>query len=160
MNIYTTSSLFAIICLQFFARPWATPSRLSHEDQHKSSLDGEMESAGIPSRKASPTAEPKITLFDERVQSSKIHGEKAKIENEDESNLSLRDFIDVHGFSAKNRPSLKQILKAHTEQPNAHKTQNQGNTQNHQFHFIHSCRILCTNVARLSETILFCVFIQ
>ena len=24
-----------------FSRPWATPSRLSHEDQHKSSLDDE-----------------------------------------------------------------------------------------------------------------------
>ena len=59
-----------------FARPWATPSRLSHEDQHKSSLDvGELGSAGLAPRKASPK-ESKITLFDERVQSSKGHGEQ------------------------------------------------------------------------------------
>ena len=61
-----------------FARPWATPSRLSHEDQHKSSLDdGELGSAGLSPRKVTPK-ESKITLFDERVQHPRVTVNKTK----------------------------------------------------------------------------------
>ena len=101
---------------KFFARPWATPSRLSHEDQHKSSLDGEMNGTGQTSRKATPK-ESKITLFDERVQSSKGHEEKVKTEEDDEGCLSLRDFVNVHGFNGRNRQSLNELLKAHSHRP-------------------------------------------
>lgn len=99
-----------------FARPWATPSRLSHEDQHKSSLeDGELGSSGLSPRKATPK-ESKITLFDERVQSSKGHGEQDKTAEEDEGCISLREYVNINGFSAKSRSSLNQLV-AHTEKP-------------------------------------------
>jgi len=104
---------------KFFARPWATPSRLSHEDQHKSPLDSAMESEGIPSRKATPTSEEKVTLFDERVQSSKGGGEKSDDDDEeDDGNLTLREFVEVYGFGSKNRSSLKHLLKAHSRKGN------------------------------------------
>ena len=104
-----------------FARPWATPSRLSHEDQHKSSLDdGELGSSGLTPRKAM-SKESNVTLFDERVQSSKGHGdEKTKATEEDPgASVTLRDYVNTHGFSAKNRSSLSQLVDAHTPKPHA-----------------------------------------
>lgn len=102
-----------------FARPWATPSRLSHEDQHKSSLeDGELGSASLSPRKATPK-ESKITLFDERVQSFKGHGEQDKAKDEDQGYITLRDYVNSHGFNAKNRSSLNQLLEAHAYKPHA-----------------------------------------
>jgi hypothetical protein len=95
-----------------FARPWATPSRLSHEDQHKSSLDDrELGSAGLTPRKAVPLGS-KITLFDERVQSSKCHGGQDEKVEEDQGNLSLQDYVDRYGFNAKSRKSLTQLIEA------------------------------------------------
>lgn len=91
-----------------FARPWATPSRLSHEDQHKSTLDGEL--AVLTTRKAAH--ESKITLFDERVQSYKGHGGLDETVEEDQEYVSLRDYVNNHGFNAKNRPSLNQLIEA------------------------------------------------
>ena len=97
-----------------FSRPWATPSRLSHEDQHKSSLeDGELGSAALTPRKAAPK-ESKITLFDERVQSSKGHVRDKETE-EDEGYISLQDYVKRHGFNAKGRSSLTQLIEAHTQ---------------------------------------------
>ncbi len=98
-----------------FSRPWALPSRLSHEDQHKSSLeDGELGSAGLTPRKATPK-ESKITLFDERVQSSKGHGEQDKKTEEDEGYISLQDYVKRHGYNAKGKSSLTQLIEAHTQ---------------------------------------------
>jgi len=101
-----------------FARPWRTPSRLSHEDQHKTSLDdGELGSAGL--RKATPK-ESKTTLFDERVQSSNGHSEQDKTTEDDESGyISLRDYVNNHGYNAKNRSSLNQLIDAHTYKAHA-----------------------------------------
>ena len=104
-----------------FARPWATPSRLSHEDQHKSSLDvGELGSAGLAPRKASPK-ESKITLFDERVQSSKGHVEQQDEETAEKDqgagDISLHDYVNTHGFQAKCRSSLNQLIDAHAYRP-------------------------------------------
>jgi len=102
-----------------FARPWATPSRLSHEDQHKSSLDdGELGSAGLTPRKATPK-ESKITLFDERVQSSKGHGEQDEAAEEDQGYISLQEYVNNYGFNTKNRSSLNQLIEAHTSRPHA-----------------------------------------
>mmetsp|Transcript_30450 Transcript_30450/g.49801 ORF Transcript_30450/g.49801 Transcript_30450/m.49801 type:complete len:553 (-) Transcript_30450:394-2052(-) len=100
-----------------FARPWATPFRLSHEDQHKSSLDdGELGSAGLSPRKATPK-ESKITMFDERFQSSKGHDEQDKTTEEDQGYVSLRDYVNTNGFNAKNRSSLNQLIDAHAYKP-------------------------------------------
>ena len=101
-----------------FSQPWATPSRLSHEDQHKKSLtdDGELENGGISPRKAT-LKESKITLFDERVQSSKGHPEQNKTREEDHGYISLRDYVNTNGFSAKSRSSLNQLISAHTSKP-------------------------------------------
>ena len=96
-----------------FARPWATPSRLSHEDQHKSSLDdGELGSAtNLSPRKAAIPNESMITLFDERVQSLGHGGHDETTEN-DEGCISLQDYVTRHGFNAKNKNSLSQLIEA------------------------------------------------
>jgi hypothetical protein len=101
-----------------FIRPWATPSRLSHEDQHKSSLDdGESGSAGLNPRKAIPIGS-KLTLFDERVQSSKGHGVQGKTAEKDTGYISLQDYVNRYGFNAKCRNSLTQLIEA-THMPRA-----------------------------------------
>jgi len=102
-----------------FARPWATPSRLSHEDQHKSSLDdGELGSSGLtPFQKKATPKESTITLFDERVQSSKGHDEQDKTREEDQGYISLREYVTTNGFNAKNRSSLNQLIDAHADKP-------------------------------------------
>lgn len=104
-----------------FARPWATPSRLSHEDQHKSAIDDEG-IAGLNHRKAHSAKESKITLFDERVQSiSKTQEKKASTEEEDKdsSYISLQDYVSTHGFASKSRSSLNQLTEAHAYKPHA-----------------------------------------
>lgn len=102
-----------------FSRPWATPSRLSHEDQHKTSLDdGELGSAGLTPRKATPK-ESKISLFDERVQSSKGHGEEDKTTEEDQGYISLQDYVSNNGFNAKSRSSLNHLIASHLHKPRA-----------------------------------------
>ena len=99
-----------------FSRPWATPSRLSHEDQHKSTLDG-VDGSGILARTASPK-EAKATLFDERVQSYKGVSEDAgAAEDEDGRVTTLREYVGAHGYAAKNRPSLIELIDAHTQKP-------------------------------------------
>ena len=101
-----------------FSRPWATPSRLSHEDQHKSSLDDEG-IAGLSPRKTTHK-ESKITLFDERVQSSNKYmypnsvEKKAEEEDHNGSYTSLRDYVSNHGYSSKSQSSLNQLIDAHT----------------------------------------------
>ena len=101
-----------------FSRPWATPSRLSHEDQHKSSLDDEG-IAGLSPRKTTPK-ESKVTLFDERVQSSNKYmypnsvEKKAEEEDHNGSYTSLRDYVSNHGYSSKSQSSLNQLIDAHT----------------------------------------------
>ena len=92
-----------------FARAWNTPSRLSHEDQHKSSLDDDKLTVLTP-RKAAPN-ESKVTLFDERVQSYKGHGGLDEEVLEDREYTSLRDYVRNHGFNAKNRCSLNQLIE-------------------------------------------------
>ncbi len=95
-----------------FARPWATPSRLSHEDQHKSSLDdGELGGAGLTPRKAIPIGS-NITLFDERVQLSKGHGGQGETAEEDLGYISLQDYVNRYGFSEKCRNSLTHLIEA------------------------------------------------
>lgn len=92
-----------------FSRPWATPSRLSHEDQHKSSLDdGEL--AALTPKRVVPN-ETKVTLFDERVQSYKGHFGLDKVVEEDQEYISLLDYLHNHGFNAKNRCSLNQLIE-------------------------------------------------
>lgn len=95
-------------------------NRLSHEDQHKSALDdGELGGAALSPRKAAPK-ESKITLFDERVQSSKGHGEEENVTEEDQGDsISLQDYVNSYGFTAKNRSSLTQLIEAHTSKPHA-----------------------------------------
>lgn len=92
-----------------FARAWNTPSRLSHEDQHMSSLDDDKLAVHTP-RKATPD-ESKVTLFDERVQSYKGHGRLDDEVEEDREYISLRDYVHNHGFNAKNRCSLNQLIE-------------------------------------------------
>jgi hypothetical protein len=95
-----------------FVRPWATPSRLSHEDQHKSSLDNEnLGSAGLNPRKAVPIGS-KLTLFDERVQSSKGHGGQGKAVEEGQGSISLQGYVQKYGFNAKCGNSLTQLIEA------------------------------------------------
>jgi len=96
---------------KFFARPWALPSRLSHEDQHKTSPDGEMGNLTSP-RKASTKEANKLTLFDERVQSSK---KEEKGEDEEIDYISLQEFVKVHGFSSKSKSSLSQLIASHPQ---------------------------------------------
>ena len=87
-----------------FARPWATPSRLSHEDQHKLSLRDDDGIAGLTSRKAA-SKESKVTLFDERVQSlPKDQTDKKTEASEDDQDgtyISLKDYVSNHGFNSK-----------------------------------------------------------
>ena len=107
-----------------FARPWATPSRLSHEDQHKSSLeDGEL--AVLASRKVTPN-ESKITLFDERVQSYKGHGGLDEAAEEDDEYTSLRDYVRNHGYNAKTRCSLNQLIEVTSSAVLSDSTENPG----------------------------------
>ena len=104
-----------------FARPWATPSRLSHEDQHKSAIDDEG-IAGLNHRKAHSAKESKITLFDERVQSISKHEEKkasTEKEDQDDAYISLQDYVSTHGFASKSRSSLNQLTEAHAYKPHA-----------------------------------------
>ena len=103
------------------ARPWATPSRLSHEDQHKSSLDdGELGGASLSPRRATPKESKQITLFDERVQSSKGHDNLDKPTEDDEGgSISLEEYVHNHGFNSKSRSSLTQLIEAHAPKSNA-----------------------------------------
>lgn len=99
-----------------FARPWATPSRLSHEDQHKLSLRDDDGIAGLTSRKAA-SKESKVTLFDERVQSlPKDQTDKKTEASEDDQDgtyISLKDYVSNHGFNSKCKTSLNQLVEAH-----------------------------------------------
>ena len=99
---------------KFFARPWALPSRLSHEDQHKTSLDGEMGNLSSP-RKASTKEANKLTLFDERVQSSKGNEGGMKDDNVESTYMSLQEFVNVNGFSSKSKTALSQLIESHPQ---------------------------------------------
>lgn len=93
-----------------FGQPWATPSRLTHEDQHKKTLgDDELGGGGISPRKSTPK-ESNPSLFDERVQSSKVQGVESKSTNEDHEYRSLREYAHTHGFGAKSKSSLTQLI--------------------------------------------------
>ena len=98
---------------KFFARPWSQPSRLSHEDSH-TAIDSDVDGIGMTARK-SPVKEPKASLFDERVQSFKAPDMKNDTEQVDEQAYSLDDFVKIHGFGSKNRTTLNQMLKAHSQ---------------------------------------------
>ena len=99
---------------KFFARPWALPSRLSHEDQHKTTLDGEMGNLTSPRRASAKEA--KLTLFDERVQSSKGNNDEDKNDEKKEDDcITLQEFVRVHGFSSKSKSSLSQLIESHRQ---------------------------------------------
>jgi hypothetical protein len=93
---------------KYFAKSWTTPSRLSHEDRI---IDTEVDISGLTQRKTAPK-EPKASLFDERVQSSKVKENKISIDEENEEQQSLKDYILVNGFNSKNRTSLNQLLRS------------------------------------------------
>ena len=98
---------------KFFASPWALPSRLSHEDQHKISPDGEM--GNLTPRKATTKDANKLTLFDERVQSSKGNGDVKGDKGVDTTYMSLQDFVKANGFSSKSKCSLSQLIESHSQ---------------------------------------------
>ena len=105
---------------KFFARPWVTPSRLSHDEANRhQTLDAEIGGIGMKPRKTF-AKEIKASLFDERVQSSKIQGSKTESGLESEIGQSLHEFINVNGFTLKSRTTLNQLLKAYNQQPHAY----------------------------------------
>ena len=98
-----------------FSRPWATPSRLSHEDQHKTALDGIDGSGILATRTASPK-EARATLFDERVQSYRgASGDPDAAESEDGHVTTLREYVSEHGYAARSQPSLIELIDAHSQ---------------------------------------------
>lgn len=102
---------------KFFSRPWATPSRLSHDEanHHQTTLDTEIDGIGMAPRK-SPPKESRASLFDERVQSSaKMRESKAASAEDNTAYQSLDEFIKVNGFNSKSRATLNQLLKAHSQ---------------------------------------------
>lgn len=100
-----------------FSRPWATPSRLSHEDQHKSALDGVDGSDILATRAASPK-EARATLFDERVQSYRgVTGDADEADDEDGRVATLGEHVSEHGYAARGQPSLVELIDAHTRKP-------------------------------------------
>jgi hypothetical protein len=102
---------------KFFAKPWSQPSRLSHEDSH-TSIDDDVEGIGMAPRKT-PIKESKASLYDERVQSSKIRESSTRTGDGNNIYQSLDDFININGFGSKNRTTLNQLLKAHNQQSHA-----------------------------------------
>ena len=78
-----------------------------------------MGGASLSPRRATPK-ESKITLFDERVQSSKGHDNEEKSTEDDEGgSISLQEYVHNHGFSSKSRSSLTQLIEAHAPKPHA-----------------------------------------
>ena len=101
---------------KFFARPWATPSRLSHDEanHHQTSLDGEIDGIGMTPRKP-PPKESRASLFEDRVQSSKARESRTAPSADDTTYQSLDEFIKINGFNSKSRATINQLLKAHNK---------------------------------------------
>jgi hypothetical protein len=102
---------------KFFARPWATPSRLSHEDQHHATIDADADGSGMTPRKSTPK-ESRASLFDERVHFAKVPDSQIMPEEQNEECVALKEFIKMNGFNSRNRSTLNQFLKTHN-QPHA-----------------------------------------
>ena len=66
-------------------------------------------------RKAS-AKEVKLTLFDERVQSSRGNNDEDKNDEKKEDDcITLQEFVRVHGFSSKSKSSLSQLIESHRQ---------------------------------------------
>lgn len=100
---------------KFFARSWATPTRLSHSAQHARSADDDTERETVYRKAASPSRTQSSFMFESSgadAARSDARGESGS-DDEDDQDTSLSDFIGQHGFKAKTSPSLPLFLKLH-----------------------------------------------